>query len=272
MLHLQSILVLIPGVVGLLWLLAYLIITPRNVFFRKLKRFIALLSLFFVFAFLSSDTESRMLLHFVLFEQVCALALVPCFISFIKEYNNSRAPGLLFKICCMIPMVHLVVGIESVYVAGFEDSLRIYLESLSFQGPMFPYLDNNGQVVVYACYTYIFKSFVLINFLLFAINLMVCIIGDGCKIKETLSFLFKGGEANPVPVLYFLSLIILLISIPALILGKSCYSGMILLTVLVSVILLLDVVAISIVGLAGAVERQSLKGILKSVGKTSSRE
>ena len=262
---LQSIFILVPGVVGLLWLLAYLILTPRNVFFRKLKRFIALLSFFFIFSFLSSDTESRMMLHFVLFEQVCALALVPCFISFITEYGNTKVPGLLFKMCCMVPMIHLVIGIESVYVAGFEDSLRIYLESLSFQGPMFPYMDNNAQMVVYASYTYMFKAFILINFFLFAINMMYCVINGGCKIKETFSFLFGNGEANPVPVLYFLSLVILLISVPVLILGKSCYSGLMLITVLVCIILVWDVFVFSLVGVGGPVETESLKGILKSV-------
>lgn len=271
MTRLQSIFILIPGIVGLLWLFADLFITPRNVFFRKLKRFVALLAFFFVFAHLSSNAGSRMMLHFVLLEQVCALALVPCFISFIKEYGNSKAPGLLFKLCCMLPMIHLVIGIESVYVAGFEDSLRIYTESLLFHGPMFPYLNDNAQMVVYATYTYMFKAFLLMNFFMFAINLMTCCV-NRFKFRETFSFLIGDCEANPVPVLYFLFLIVLLCSVPVLILGKSCYEGFVLITVLACILLSVDVFMFSLAGLGGPVEMLSLKGILKSVREKTSRK
>ena len=118
--RLQPLFLLLPAVVGFFWLVAYVIFTPRNDFFRKLKRFVAVLSFFFLFAFLSSYTDSKLMLHFVLFEQVCALALVPSLITLVREYGSTKSTGLLFKLCCMLPMIHLVIGMESVFVAGFE--------------------------------------------------------------------------------------------------------------------------------------------------------
>lgn len=260
--RMQSIMVLIPAVAGFLWLLLYVLLTPKNDFFRKQKRLIALLSFFFLFAYLSSDTESKMMLHFVLFEQACALALAPCFISLIREYGDNRKPGLLFKLCCMVPMIHVVVGVESVYVAGFDNSVRIFIESLSFNGPMFPYLDDNADKVVYACYTYMFKTFLLIGFLLFAINLMSCVINKGCRMKNTVSYLFRGAESELAPVLYFLALILFIIVVPALVLGKECYSNLPVATIFACLILTYLITMLSITGMAGQVESQSVKGIV----------
>lgn len=265
--RLQSLILLLPALVGFCWLVAYLFLTPRTDFFRKLKRLVAVLSFFFLFASLSSNADSRMLLHFVLFEQVCALAIVPSLISLVREYGNDKSYGLFFKLCCMIPMIHLVVGIESVFVAGFDISTDIYISSLSFNGPMFPFLDNNGQMVFYACYTYMFKAFLLTDFFLFAINVMSCAISGTCKLKNVLSFLFKGGESRLVPVIYLMSLIILLIIIPVLVLGKSCYSGLVMLTVVACILLAYVMFMLCMAGLAGQVESQSVKGILKSLRK-----
>ena len=243
--RLQPLFLLIPAVVGFFWLVAYMIFTPRNDFFRKLKRFVAVLSFFFLFAFLSSYTDSKLMLHFVLFEQVCALALVPSLITLVREYGSTKSAGLLFKLCCMLPMIHLVIGMESVFVAGFETSVGIYMESLSFSGPMFPFLNNNAQIVFYASYTYMFKTFLLIGFLFFAVNIMTCAINGGCKFRDVAGFLFKGGKCRLVPVIYFLSLIEFLIVFPALVLGKECYSGNVVITAIACVILKVSVLAAS---------------------------
>lgn len=267
---LQPLLLLIPAVVGFFWLLAFVIFMPRNVFSRKLKRFIAVLSCFFLFASLSSDTDSRLMLHFVLFEQVCAVAIVPSFLSLLEEYGNKCKASLLFRLCCVIPMIHLVLGIESVFVAGFEKSLEIYLESLSFHGPMFPFLENNGQMVFYASYTYMFRTFVLINFLLFAINIMSCAISRKCRISDVIGFMFKGGESYVAPVVYFQTLLILLIIVPAIVLGKECYSGQNVITAIACVLLACLISVISLVCMGGPVTGvSSVKDIVKSVSKKS---
>ncbi len=264
---LQSVFLLIPAIVGFLGVISYMVLAPKSDFYRKQKRFITVLSCFFLFASLSSDTDSKLMLHYTLFEQACALALAPCFISLIKEYDTDKRGGLLFKLCCMIPMIHLVVGIESVYVAGYDNSVRIFIESLTFNGPMFPYLDNNGQIVVYACYTYMFKTFVLVNFVMFAMNMMKYVVNGGFKIKETLAYLFKCSQANVVRVFYLLVLVFFLISIPALILGKGSYVNIPITTFIACVIQTYVIVMITITGFAGRVESQSICGIIKSVRK-----
>lgn len=264
---LQPMLILIPAIVGLFWLITCSVVKPGNDYYRKFKRFIAVLSFFFLFVALSSDLEFNMMLHFVLFKQVCALAIIPSFISLIKEYGYGKATGLLFKLCCMIPMIHLVVGMECVYVAGFEDSVRIYTESLSFSGPMFPFLDDNGDIVVYACYTYMFKGFVLLDFVLFAVNMMTYMVNKGFRVGDTVGYLFKGGSAKLVHVIYSLTLVMFLILIPGLMLGRSCYYGSIVVTAAASLLLAYLLMVISITGIAGPVEAHSQRGIINSLKK-----
>lgn len=265
LMQLQSILLLVPSVTGLFWLLAYLVFAPRDLYFRKLKRFIALLSCFFLFAFLSSNTSSKLMLHFVLIEQVCALALVPCFISYIKSFRNSVPDGMFFKLCSFIPFLHLVVGIESVYTAGFENAVRIYLDSFDFIGPMFPFLEDKGQVVCYASFTYVFRTLLLISFLLFAIDMMSSMIRGEFKFKESMAFIFAGHRANLVPVQYFFALVIFLIIVPATVLGKSCYSGNIFITAAACVLTAVALTMMALVGSAGPMEKQSISGILETI-------
>lgn len=267
LMHYQPFFLLLPAIVGFVWLAYYTVFRPRNDYFRKLKRLLAVLSCFFLFAFLSSYTDRRMLLHFVLFEQVCALALVPSLISLAEEFGSPKSRGLYFRLCCMVPLIHLVVGIETVFVAGFETSLGIYLESLSFNGPMFPYLNDNAQIVFYACYTYVFKTFLLLGFLLFAIKIMTCAISGTCSIGDVSGFLFKGRKSPVAPVLYFLSLIGFLIIIPAIVVGKDSYSSYILLTAVACLVLAYVVMMISLIGVGGPVQIQSIKGILVSARK-----
>lgn len=265
--HYQPLFLLFPAIVGFAWLVFYTFSKPRNDYFRKLKRLLAVLSFFFLFAFLSSYTEKRMLLHFVLFEQVCALALVPSLISLAEEFGSSKSRGVYFRLCCMIPLIHLVVGIETVFVAGFETSLGIYLESISFNGPMFPYLNDNAQMVFYASYTYVFKTLLLFGFLLFAIKIMTCAISGTCSVSDVAGFLFKGRKSPVAPVLYFLSLIGFLIIIPAIVVGKDSYSDLVLLTAVACLVLAYVVMMIALIGMGGPVQVQSIKGILVSVRK-----
>ncbi len=265
--HYQPIFLLLPAIVGFIWLVYYAVSKPRNDYFRKLKRYLAVSSFFFLFAFLSSYTDKRLLLHFVLFEQVCALALVPSLISLAEEFGSPNSRGGYFRLCCMIPLIHLVVGIETVFAAGFETSLGIYLESLSFNGPMFPYLNDNAQIVFYACYTYVFKTYLLLGFLLFAINIMTCAISGTFSISDVAGFLFKGRKSPVAPVLYFLSLIGFLILIPAIVAGKDGYSDSFLLTAVACLVLAYVVMMIALIGVGGPVQVQSIRGILVSARK-----
>ena len=222
-------------------------------------------SFFFLFAFLSFDQDSRLLLHYTLFEQVSALFLVPVFMSYIREIQGGKPSWFILKIVGVLPYIHLVVGIETVFAAGFENCLGIYIDSYTFHGPMFPYLDDKSQIVFYACYTYMFKAFLLIDFFLFSINLMSCAISGGCSIKDVSGFFFKKQKAKLVPVRYFLTMLILLIVISALVLGKGAYMDNVTLVILCCLLLAFLLSMLAFVCTVGSVERHSIPGILKLV-------
>lgn len=263
--RIQSLLILIPCLAGFFWFLAYLFFAPRNDVFKKARRFIAVLSLFFLFGFLSADPESRLMLHFTLFEQVCALAIVPCFISYIKECRGEKASGYFYRFCSILPVLHFIVGVESVFSAGFEDCVRLFLYSNTLQGPVFAFMENRSQAVFYACYTYVFGTFLIMSFLLFATNMMACAINGTCRPKNVFGFFFKGQRCEIVPVQYFLTVIILLTIIPALLLGRRCYVNSVLMTVSACLFLASLLSLIAFVGTAGQQKKQSLKGLLKSM-------
>ena len=183
----QFLFLLVSCIAGFFWLLAYLLFASKGDVFRKMIRFLAVTALFLLFTLLSLDESRRMLLHFTLFKQVCALLMIPYFLIYIKALQGTKPKGVFFTILNIVPYVQLVVGIESVFSIGYENALRILIDSYTFQGPMFPYLDNS-QMVFYASYTYMFKTFLLADFLLFSISLMTCAISGVCSIKDVLSF------------------------------------------------------------------------------------
>ena len=263
--RIQSLLILIPCLAGFFWYLAYLFFAPRNDVFKKARRFIAVMSLFFLFGFLSADPESRLMLHFTLLEQVCALAIVPCFISYIKECRGENASGYFYKFCSILPVLHFIVGVESVFSAGFEDCVRLFLYSNTLQGPVFAFMENKSQAVFYACYTYVFGTFLIMCFLLFATNMMACAINGTCRPKNVFGFFFKGQRCEIVPVQYFLTVIILFTIIPALLLGRRCYVNSLFMTVSACLFLASFLSMIAFVGTAGQQKKQSLKGLLKSM-------
>jgi len=261
----QSYFLLLPCVAGFFWLLAYLLFSSRGVVFRKMTRFIAVVSLFLLFTLLSLDESSRLLLHYTLFKQVCALLIIPYFLVYIYALQGTKPSSIFFKILSFVPFLQLVVGIESVFSIGYDNAVRILIDSYTFQGPMFPYLPDNSQMVFYACYTYMFKSFLLLDFLLFSISLMRCAIGGTCNIKEVLSFFFSGKKAPLRPVQFFLALLLFLIVVSALILGKTSYIESVPLAASGSLAIAFFLSLIAFVGTAGTAERQSISGILKTV-------
>ena len=260
----QFLFLLVSCIAGFFWLLAYLLFASKGDVFRKMIRFLAVTALFLLFTLLSLDESRRMLLHFTLFKQVCALLMIPYFLIYIKALQGTKPKGVFFTILNIVPYVQLVVGIESVFSIGYENALRILIDSYTFQGPMFPYLDNS-QMVFYASYTYMFKTFLLADFLLFSISLMTCAISGVCSIKDVLSFFFKGKKAPLRPVQFFLALLLFLIIVSALILGKSNFIENVLLAAAGSFAIAVLLSLIAFVGAAGTAERRSISGILRTV-------
>jgi len=262
----QSIFILIPSLIGFFWFFAYSVFAPKDKLFSKLKRYILIVSFFFLFGFLSADPHAKMMLHFTLFEQVCALALVPCLLSYIYEYNGLTTRNLFHRLCNVLPFMHLIMGVESVYTAGYADSVQIYIDANTAHGPMFPYLANQGQMVFYACYTYMFGTFLLLNFLLFAINLMSCAINGNCRPADLVRFYFKrNSRVNLGPVMYFENLVMLLVIVPALLLGRKCYVDNTVITIAACLFLATFVFLIGLVGSAGYSQKISLNGLLRRI-------
>ena len=262
---LESLPLLLPCVASIFWLLTYLLFTQKGGVYKRTTRLFIVFSFFFLFAFLSFKLDSRLLLHFTLFEQVSALFLVPVFMSYVREIQGGKPSWFILRIIGIFPYIHLVVGIETVFAAGFENCLGIYLDSFSFHGPMFPYLDDKSQMVFYACYTYMFKTFLLIDFFIFSINLMSCAINGGCSFKDVLGFFFKKQKTKLLPVRYFLSMLIFLIVVSALVLGKGASMDNVILVILGCVLLAFLLSMLAFVCTVGSVERHSIPGILRLV-------
>ena len=263
--NIQSYFLLLPCIASFFWVLAYLLFASKGVVYRKMIRFLLTVAFFLLFAFLSLDESRRMLMHFTLFKQFCALLMIPYFLNYIYALRGIKPVGIIYTILGVVPYIQLIVGIESVFSIGYENALRIMIDSFTFEGPMFPYLPVRDQQVFYACYTYMFRTFLLAGFLMFSINLMKCAISGYCTIKDVGSFFFMGKKAPIRPAQFLLALIMFLIFVPALILGKNSYINSIVITALGSLLIAVLISMIAFIGTAGRKERNSIPGILGSV-------
>jgi len=206
-----------------------------------------------------------MLMHFTLFKQVCALMMIPCLLKYQKSLEGKRPTGLFFNILNVVPYIQLVVGMESVFSIGYENSVSILIDSYSFQGPMFPYLADRGQMLFYACYNYMFKALLLADFMLFSVNLMRCAVSGVCNFTHIMGFLFKRRKAPVRPLQYFISLMLFLVIVPSLVIGKDSLLNTVPVKILGSFIVALLISMIAFVGTAGTQEYQSIPGLLNSV-------
>ena len=261
----QSIFLFLPCIASLFWFLFYLLFSSKGAAYRKLAQFLLIVSLFLLFTILSIKDDAFMLMHFTLFKQVCALLMVPYFLKYIKALQGTRPSGVVYNILSVIPYIQLVVGIETVFSVGYENAVGILIDSYTFQGPMFPYLPDRSQMLFYACYTYMFKSMLLANFMLFSVSLMKCAVSGVCNFKQVTGFLFRKKKAPIRPVQYFLALLMFLIVVPALILGRDNTLDTVALTALGSFLVAFFISMIAFVGTAGTSEYQSIPGILKKV-------
>ena len=261
----QSIFLFLPCIASFFWFLFYLLFSSKGAAYRKLAQFLLIVSLFLLFTILSIKDDAFMLMHFTLFKQVCALLMVPYFLKYIKALQGTRPSGVAYNTLSVIPYIQLVVGIETVFSVGYENAVGILIDSYTFQGPMFPYLPDRSQMLFYACYTYMFKSILLADFMLFSVSLMKCAVSGVCNFKQVTGFLFRKKKAPIRPVQYFLALLMFLIVVPALILGRDNTLDTVALTALGSFLVAFFISMIAFVGTAGTSEYQSIPGILKMV-------
>lgn len=217
----QAIFLFIPCVASFFWFLSFVLFSPKGSSYRKVSQFLLVFSLFLLFTILSLDNDAFMLMHFTLFKQVTALMMIPYFFKYIKSLEGKKPSGIFYNVLSVAPYLQLVVGIESVFSIGYENAVGILVDSYTFQGPMFPYLPDRSQMLFYACYTYMFKTLLLADFMFFSINLMKCAVSGVCNINQVMDFLFKRRKAPVKPVQYFMALLLFLIVVTALILGRD---------------------------------------------------
>lgn len=263
--NIQSIFLLIPCIAGFFWLFSYLLFASKGVVYRRFAQFLTVTSLFLLFAVLSAKDDAFMLLHFTLFKQVCALLIIPYFIKYIKSLDGERPSGVLYSVLSAAPYIQLVVGIESVFSIGYWNGVSILLDSYTFQGPMFPYLQDRSQMIFYAGYTYMFRAMLLLDFLMFSVYLMRCAISGKCRFSQVTGFFFKRKKAPVKPVQFFIALLLLLLVVSALVLDRSSVMDNLPLLITGCIILAVLISLLSFVGTAGTSDYQSIPGILKTV-------
>ena len=225
----------------------------------------SIFSFFLLFTLLSQNENGRMMLHFTLFKQVTALLMIPAFIAYIKSLTGQKPSGIPYIVLSVVPYVQLIVGIESVFSVGYENAVRVMVDSFTFQGPMFPYLSNHAEMVFYAGYTYMFKAFLLADFFMFSVGVMSCAISGSCNIQTVGSFFFRGRKAPLKPVQYFLALLLFLVVVTALILGKSSIAENPVLVAVGSVFIAVVLSLIAFVGTVGSGDNRSIPGILRTI-------
>ena len=265
LMKIQTIFLFLPCIASLFWFLFYLLFSSKGSAYRKLSQFLFIVSLFLLFTILSLDNDAFMLMHFTLFKQVCALLMIPSFLKYIKALEGKRPSGLLYNILSVVPYMQLVVGIQSVFAVGYENAVGILIDSYTFQGPMFPYLPDHSQMLFYACYTYMFKTLLLFDFMLFSVYLMKSAVSGLHDFKLVWGFLFRRRKSSVLPVQYCMALLLFLIVVPALILGKDNSLDTVFLTALGSFLVAFFDSMIAFVGTSGAAEYQSMPAILRRI-------
>ena len=96
-------------------------------------QFLTVTSLFLIFTLLSEKEDAFLLLHFILFKQVCALLMIPYFLKYIMTLQGIKPSGTFYTLLMVAPYVQLIVGIESVYSIGYESAVGIIVDSFTFQ-------------------------------------------------------------------------------------------------------------------------------------------
>ena len=263
--NIQSIFLLIPCIAGFFWLFSYLLFASKGVVYRRFAQFLTVTSLFLLFAVLSAKDDAFMLLHFTLFKQVCALLIIPYFIKYIKSLDGERPSGFLYSVLSAAPYIQLVVGIESVFSVGYWNAVTVLIDSYTFQGPMFPFLQDRSQMIFYAGYTYMFRAMLLLDFLMFSVYLMRCAISGKCRFSQVTGFFFNRKKAPVKPVQFFIALLLMLLVVSALVLNRSCVMGNLPLLIAGCILLAVLISLLSFVGTAGTSDFQSIPGILRTV-------
>lgn len=258
----EMFLLLLLSAVCLFWMFSYLVFSERTAINKKAENLFFIFSLFFLFsAFANPSAGCRLMLHFTLFAQTTALLITPFLLLYTGSFQPVTKKTALLIVCFIIPAVHLVTGIQSVFVAGYWDALAVMHDVYAHSGPSFGFADNRSLFIFYICVTYVFKSLLIIEFLCFSIYFTSAVIKGAVRPKEVLGYLFSHKKSNSFSIQYTLVFPIVLVTVLSLIkCGGFCYCSVV--CMLIATVIF--VVLFSIMAVAGLGDTSSMKTFAES--------
>ena len=258
----QTFLLLLLSAVCLFWMFSYLVFSERTAINKRAENLFFIFALFFAFsAFANPAANCRLMLHFTIFAQTFALLITPCLLLYTCSFEPVTKKTALFVVCCVIPAIHLITGIQTVFIAGYLDSLDVMRDIYAHSRLSFGFTDNRALFIFYLCVTYVFKSFLVIEFLCFSLYFTSAVIKGTVKPKEVFGYLFSHGKSTSFSIQYTLVFpVVLLIVLSLIKCGGFCYGSLPCMTV----ISVLFVILFSIMAIAGLGETNSPKTFAES--------
>lgn len=258
----QHYFLLLPCLISLFWFLGYLLMSPSSPLHRRLEFFFAVCSLYLFMAFFTyDDFGQRYILHFYSLGQMVSLSITPVLIAYLDHFSKGRKHVVMLNVCWTFPFVHILMCMETVFVAGYVNALPV-MHNIFDGLPPFTSAPDRAMIVFVAAISYVYKAFVMVGVIFFITRMALVFIKGGYSLKDLFMFYFRGGQANTHSVQYSTSLIMILLLVVMVVLGKGDAAGnpwvVLLLCVLASFVLSM----IGLVGTVGPDSRQSVKSLL----------
>lgn len=258
----EMFLLLLLSAVCLFWMFSYLVFSERTAINKKAENLFFIFSLFFLFsAFANPSAGCRLMLHFTIFAQTTSLLITPFILLYTGSFQPLYKKTALLVLCFIIPAVHLVTGIQTVYIAGYWDALDVMRDIYAQSSLSFGFSDNRALFIFYLCVTYVFKSYLVVEFLCFSIFFASAVINGSVRPREVLGYLFSHKKSTSFSIQYTLLFPIILITVLSLIkCGGFCYCSL----TCMFVVTVLFVVLFSIMAVAGLGDAGSMKTFAES--------
>lgn len=258
----QHYFLLLPCLISLFWFLGYLLMSPSSSLHRRLEFFFAVCSLYlFAVFFTYDDFGQRYILHFYSLGQMVSLFMTPVLIAYLDHFSKGRKHVVMLNVCWTFPFVHILMCMETVFVAGYVNALPV-MHNIFDGLPPFTSAPDRAMIVFVAAISYVYKALVMLGALFFVTKMTTAFIKGGYSLKDLFLFYFRGGQANTLSVQYSTSFIMILLLVIMVVVGKGDVSGnpwvALLLCILASFVLSM----IGLVGTVGPDSRQSVKNLL----------
>lgn len=167
----------------------------------------------------------------------------------------------MFNICCTLPFVHIMMCMETTFVAGYVNALNV-LNNILLGVPPFTSSPDRSLLVFLACINYVYKSFVITGFIYFVIRMTSVFIGGDRSLKDLFMFYLRGGQASTHVVQYSTSFVMIMLLVILVVFGKGNATGNVWVVLAMCVLACVVLSLIALVGSVGPDSRQSVGGLL----------